>query len=202
MIIGNNFKKPLVKEEVLNESSLPIHACIVSLTPGRLRFRLTHQHRQPDKIEGIARTLTERLEIYRVRANADTGSITVFYAQEHLNFDDVCGILQDLGVMLLDVSEGGSTDIKGKSEAAAGIMSAVTDWNQRVARATDSAVDLRFLIPVAFGMLSVRQFIAKGLMLEAIPWYVLAWYAFDSFIKLHYTSEPQSHKTLQDIQRA
>ncbi|NEO29659.1 MAG: hypothetical protein F6K36_04255 [Symploca sp. SIO3C6] len=199
MIIGNNFKKLPVKEEALNNGSLPIHAYTVSKTPGRLRFRLTHKHRQPDKIEGIIRALKERLEIYRARANGDTGSITLFYAQEHLNFGDICAILRDLGVMLLDVSDRELVDTRGKSEAAAGIMSIVTDWNQRVARATDSTVDLRFLIPVAFGMLSVRQFIAKGLMLEAIPWYVLAWYAFDSFIKLHYTSDPHSKKTLKDI---
>jgi hypothetical protein len=31
----------------------------------------------------------------------------------------------------------------------------------------------------------MRQLMIKGLQLEVIPWYVLAWYAFDSFLKLN-----------------
>ena len=44
-------------------------------------------------------------------------------------------------------------------------------------------------------MLAMRQLIAKGWQLELIPWYVLAWYAFDSFIKLHSTNNVSKAKT-------
>jgi hypothetical protein len=48
-------------------------------------------------------------------------------------------------------------------------------------------VDLRFLFPLSLSLLALRQLLVKGWQLELIPWYVLAWYAFDSFIKLHPT---------------
>jgi hypothetical protein len=41
---------------------------------------------------------------------------------------------------------------------------------------------------VSFQMTSTldfRQLIIKGLQIDEIPWYSLAWYAFDSFVKLN-----------------
>ncbi|MFM6157086.1 MAG: hypothetical protein ACKO3K_19875 [Cuspidothrix sp.] len=69
--------------------------------------------------------------------------------------------------------------------AATGVRNAVFLLNKRVERATDGTVDLRFMFPLALGILSVRQLTIKGLQLDIIPWYVLAWYAFDSFLKLN-----------------
>ncbi|ACB54546.1 hypothetical protein cce_5200 [Crocosphaera subtropica ATCC 51142] len=61
--------------------------------------------------------------------------------------------------------------------------------NQGIRTASKSIVDLSFLIPFGFGLLAWRQLILKGWQLETIPWYVLAWYAFDSFIKLQRIDE-------------
>lgn len=194
MVVANNGKVEQKRQTDWGEENSSIHASVVSRTPGRLRLRVVPSHRQKDKIEGIASALKERLEIYRVRTNLASGSITVFHAQEHLSFENVCAILRDLGIIFLNITEGEPIDTTGKSEAAAGIMSTVTDLNKRVGLATDGTADLRVLIPITFGLLSLRQLFVKGLQFQIIPWYVLAWYAFDSFIKLHYTSDPYSKK--------
>ncbi|UZQ54483.1 DUF5132 domain-containing protein [Trichothermofontia sichuanensis B231] len=48
-------------------------------------------------------------------------------------------------------------------------------------------VDLKTLVPLGLGAIALRQLLTKGLQLDAIPWYVLLWYAFDSFVILNRT---------------
>ncbi|MGK7875339.1 MAG: HMA2 domain-containing protein [Xenococcaceae cyanobacterium] len=193
MVLENSKKIPQLTPELLEmeSESSPIHAHMVSQTPGRIRFRVAHLHREKHKMEPIAHALKECLEIYRVRTNVASGSITVFHAQEHSSFDDVRAILRDLGVIIRDITDVKSIATNGKSDAAAEVTNAAADLNQRVKRATNGVVDLRVLIPLGFSALALRQLLVKGLQIEIIPWYVLAWYAFDSFIKFHYSSEPQ-----------
>jgi hypothetical protein len=172
--------------------SVPIHAQIVSRTPGRIRLRVAHPHRQQHKIEPITKALKERLEIDRVKTNLKNGSITVYHGQGRRSFDDIKAVLKDIGVVFLEITESIPLPT-GKSQAATEVSNAVFDLNRRVKKATNGAVDLRFLLPLSFSALAIRQLLIKGLQLEIIPWYVLAWYAFDSFIKLHYTSDPESN---------
>ena len=191
MLITNNSKMPKLRETTPEIGSSPIYVELISQTPGRVRLRVAPEYRQSQDIEPLIKLLNERLEIYRVRANIHSGSITIFYAQDHINFEGVWAILQDLGVTFSPIPEQPRNSAQGQSDAAASVTYAVTHLNRRVRRATDGIIDIRFLIPLGFSVLAIRQLIVKGLMIEAIPWYVLAWYSFDSFIKLHYTSEPQ-----------
>ena len=61
----------------------------------------------------------------------------------------------------------------------------MVNFNKKFEQATSGEVDLRFLFPLGLSLLAVRQILVKGWQLELIPWYVLAWYSFDSFIKLN-----------------
>jgi len=79
----------------------------------------------------------------------------------------------------------------GQSETATGVMSAMAELNERVRWMTNGAADLRLLLPLGLGALALRQVLDKGFELEEIPWYTLAWYAFDSFVKLHNSGEVQ-----------
>lgn len=166
-----------------------IQAHIVSQTPGRIRMRVFHAHRQKQKVASIVSALKEKLAIYRVRANFHSGSITIFHSKEHLNSEDIRQILRDLGLIFHDMLEEPLMVTHGYSDASTEISRIAADLNQRVKRGTKGAVDLRFLLPLSFALLACRQLVVKGLQFEVIPWYVLAWYAFDSFIKLHDTGE-------------
>lgn len=160
----------------------PISTKVVSSTPGRLRLRVAHSHRQPEKMQRIAKALSANSHINQVKTNVHHGSIVINHDG---SLENVLATLKDLGIIFADITE-------GNTEAAAGVSSAVVDLNQRVKQSTHGAFDLRILFPVGLASLSVRQLFNKGLQLEVIPWYVLAWYAFDSFIKLHGTSQKQS----------
>jgi hypothetical protein len=177
---------PMAEESQINS---PIQAHIVSQTPGRIRIRVPPIHRQKQKLAPLVSALQEELAIYRVRYNIHSGGITIFHAQEHINSEEILNILQDLGVLLSDLLVKCPVSDNQNSHAAAEVSRVVVKLNQDVKKATQGVVDLRFLLPFSFAVLAVRQLIVKGLQFEIIPWYVLAWYSFDSFIKLHKIDE-------------
>ncbi|NMG20965.1 HMA2 domain-containing protein [Brasilonema bromeliae] len=177
----------VIAEKPIKKAFQPISTRIVSSTPGRLRLRIAQPHRQSGEMQRIANALQANPNINQVRTNIQNGSIIINHDGEHGSLDNVYATLRDLGIIFGDVA-------LGKSDAAAEVSNAVVDLNKRVRQATNNAVDLRFLFPLGLGMFSIRQLVTRGLQLEIIPWYVLAWYAFDSFIKLHAISQVQSSK--------
>ncbi|KAB8330503.1 hypothetical protein SD80_027925 [Scytonema tolypothrichoides VB-61278] len=177
----------VIAEKPIKKAFQPISTRVVSSTPGRLRLRVAQPHRQSGEMQRIANALQANPNINQVRTNIQNGSIIIHHDAENGSLDNVYATLRDLGIIFGDVA-------LGKSDAAAEVSNAVVDLNKRVKQATNNAVDLRFLFPLGLGMFSIRQLVTRGLQLEIIPWYVLAWYAFDSFIKLHAISQPQSSK--------
>ena len=179
-----------MKSTSLKKKDTPIHSHMVSLTPGRLRFKVDRKHRNREVMEPLTQALKSHLGVYDVRANPHSGSITVLHSPEHTDYDEIYATLKDLGVIFGNITG-------EKSEVAEDITSAIYDLNRRVKAATSGVVDLRLLMPLGLGVLAVRQLLAKGMQLDIVPWYVLAWYSFDSFIKLHYTSDPQQPREQQ-----
>jgi hypothetical protein len=189
-MLTNGYNTYNKMSEIINKTTFktppkPISTKVVSSTPGRLRLRVAHSHRQPEKMQRIANALSANSHINRVKTNVAHGSIVINHDGNDGSLEDVLATLKDLGIIFADVTE-------GNTEAADGVSSAVVDLNQRVKQLTHGAFDLRILFPLGLASLSVRQLLKKGLQLEVIPWYVLAWYAFDSFIKLHGTSQEES----------
>ncbi|HLP88015.1 MAG TPA: hypothetical protein VK184_05340 [Nostocaceae cyanobacterium] len=153
---------------------------IVSQTPGRLRLRVNHDHRQLAKIQRLIHILEGIPHVNQVRTNMNYGSIVI---NHHPNDDSLANIvetLKDLGIIFVGITQ-------GNTEASSSVSSAFVNLNQQLLLASGGVVDLRFLFPLGLGFLSLRQLILKGWQLELIPWYVLAWYAFDSYLKLHET---------------
>ncbi|WP_414566719.1 MULTISPECIES: DUF5132 domain-containing protein [unclassified Anabaena] len=73
----------------------------------------------------------------------------------------------------------------GKSVIAQDLENLMSDINADVNRMTNGVADLRLLAPLALGLFAIGQLIKQGLKFEEIPWYILAWFAFDAFIKLN-----------------
>jgi hypothetical protein len=158
---------------------MPLHIYVVSNTPGRLRFRVPREHRQPETLDAIADTLQAfSSQIQKVRTRAHTGSVTVYYAGDTNSFNGTMTSLQQFGLVVVDVPT-------GQSRASTLVSDTLTRANQWVEFKTEGAVDLRFLVPLVFGILALRQLLTRSPGLNTAPWYVMAWYAFDSFIKLN-----------------
>lgn len=176
---GSLTKMPKIQKQInFNTPSSPIATKVVSATPGRLRLRIAHPHRQSETMEYIANTLDAQHHVDEVRTNVNHGSIVIKYGGKSGDLSDVLATLEDIGIIFAEISEGGT-------EASTTVSTAVVDLNKRVRQATDGVVDIRFLFPLGLGILAIRKLMMKGLQFDIIPWYVLAWYSFDSFIKLH-----------------
>ena len=188
-MLTNSYGNPTKIAKVLEKASFkttakPISTKIISNTPGRLRLRISPPHRHPIEMQRITNILKAQSQIIQVRTNINSGSIIINHDGKNASLENVLTTLLDLGVTFADITE-------VNSEAAEDVKRAVINLNKRFEQATSGEVDLRFLFPLGLSMLAVRQILVKGLQLEIIPWYVLAWYAFDSFMKLNNPSQLQ-----------
>jgi hypothetical protein len=188
-VLTNSYGHPTKIAKVLEKASFkttakPISTKIISNTPGRIRLRISPPHRHPREMQSITNVLKAQSQIIQVRTNINSGSIIINHDGRNATLENVLTTLLDLGVTFADITE-------GNSEAAEDVKRAVINLNKRFEQATSGEVDLRFLFPLGLSMLAVRQILVKGLQLEIIPWYVLAWYAFDSFMKLNNPSQLQ-----------
>lgn len=172
------------------------HGRIVSHAPGRMRVRLLREHRDPEALAQIERELGGRPGVSSVTTDHRTGSILVKYDHLALAKDDVTSMLLDVGIVALDLigAEDAAEDLGEEraprgvaphSSGATSVLDAVTDLDHRISRLTGGKVDLKLLVPAGLGLLALRQIAQNGLGLGTVPGYVLLWYTFDSFYKLH-----------------
>ena len=169
-------------------------ATIVSDTAGRLRVRLRRSRRHPQDMATIRDRVCARSGIDGVDINPTTGSVTVSYDHTRRTRDDVVAMLKDVGVVFGEISGAGDTlsgvlsagkEGGGRSTTAQGIVGAVDDLDRRLSALTGRTLDLKLLFPAALGAFGLIKIARDGLQFGDIPGYVLLWYAFDSFYKLH-----------------
>jgi hypothetical protein len=153
---------------------------VVSAIPGRLRFRLPSDQRTAETMTEIS-TAFGASEVIDVQTSLQTGSVLVRYDPETVGFDELQGVFGNLGFTLVFDRE---LPVPVEAAPAARVVDAAERLNARVARAT-KGVDLRLLVPLGLGALSARQALNDAPGLRKAPWYILAWYAFDSFLKLN-----------------
>ncbi|CEJ46635.1 DUF5132 domain-containing protein [Umezakia ovalisporum] len=77
----------------------------------------------------------------------------------------------------------------GRSVVAQDLVNIMSDFNADVDRMTNGVVDLRLLVPLGLSLFAIAQLVKQGLRLEEISWYILAWFAFDSFVRLNNENE-------------
>ncbi len=151
------------------------HTSIVSSTPGRTRIRLSRKRRSPKEMVRLAKALEKSPEISSVEANLHTGTLIVYHKKESLH--EIRTALQDMGVVLMAAS--------GVEMPSPWLSEAISDLDTRLRLLTKNALDLKLLVPLGFGALAILQLLRRGLQIEGAPWYILAFFAFDSFIRLN-----------------
>ncbi|MBV9897428.1 MAG: hypothetical protein JO020_24985 [Chloroflexi bacterium] len=169
-------------------------ARVTSHSPGRLRVRLARGADQPHVLQSVKRHMEDRVGVGRVEVSHTTNSVLVHYDRHRHSFDDVLAMLRDVGVVVSQTAKALSEEDLGPapetSTTSAGIVSAVSDLDRRLAQMTGYQVDLRTIFPLTLGALGVLQLARRGVGLGDVPAYVLIWYAFDSFWKFHSHAEP------------
>lgn len=77
----------------------------------------------------------------------------------------------------------------GQSAVAKDLLNVMSDFDADVYNMTNGAADLRIILPLGLGFFAIKQLIKQGFKFDDIPWYILAWFAFDIFIKLNIKEE-------------
>jgi hypothetical protein len=171
-------------------------ARIVHVVPGRIRVKVNRD----DLTEHLGSLLQSALaampEIDEVRIQPRTGSVTIYYESTALDVPSLTDRLRTLNLLALDpLIDPADSGRRPLSETAAGIHRTFHGVDVRLSELTHGRWDLRSVVPFAFGALALRQFVADAGAFGAAPWYVLAWYAFDSFWKLN---EQRTNPTTAD----
>ena len=155
-------------------------ARVASAAPGRLRLRLPAGPEGRDRLAAAADALAGRVEVIRAEARWRTGSLVVEY--DPAAVEAVWSVLVELGLARPVATA--SRPAPGADPDAARVLAALSRANDLVARRTHGP-DLRTLVPVGLGMLALRQLVRGKQRLADAPWYVLAWYASETFQRFH-----------------
>lgn len=132
----------------------------------------------------------------QVSTDTRTGSALVVYDPRRFNVHTLVEILREVDEIFADLeapSLAGLQD-RGASDAAQAVHRGFSQANVSTLRATGGRMDLRMLFPVVLGGLAVGQLLRRRGGLGSAPWYVMAYYAFDSYVKLH-AADVRTEKT-------
>ena len=164
--------------EVQRTSDLPLAtARIASSVPGRLRLRLPASTEGRDRLAAAAGDLEADGELLIADVRPRSGSLVVRYDPAHSV--DVWVRLRELGLHVPDAPDDAGTAVVDPSTR---VITALKGLDAVVPRAA-AGHDLRTLVPLTYGLLAARQFVRGEQRLTEAPWYVLAWYASETFHK-------------------
>ncbi len=158
------------------------HTQIVSSTPRRTRIKVSRKRRNPKEMARLAEALRTSPEVSEVTTNLYAGTLIVHHKGKSLA--DIQAELKDLGVIAMAAT--------GMETSAQSLTDAVSDLENQLGPFMASILDLRLLVPLGFGALAALQLARRGLEMGAAPWYLLAYFAVESFVKLN---EPKENPT-------
>ncbi len=151
------------------------HTQIISHTPKRTRIRVSSKRRNPKEMARLVKALEASPKVDSVQTNLHAGTIVVYHKEEALS--DIKSEMKSLGVILLAAT--------GVETSAKSLTDAVSDLDGHLRSATKGLLNLKLLVPVGFGALAVLQLARRGFEITGAPWYLLAYFAFESFNRLN-----------------
>jgi hypothetical protein len=133
----------------------------------------------------LAEALRASPKVNSVQTNLHAWTIIVHHKQDALT--DIKEQLKDLGVILMAAA--------GVEVSAGSLTDAVSRLDMRLCSATKGLLSLKLLAPAGFGALAVLQLARRGFEIGAAPWYLLAYFAFESYVRLNGTTEQCSEES-------
>jgi hypothetical protein len=129
----------------------------------------------------LARALESFPRISSVETNLHAGTLIVHHRKEAI--EDIRSALKDMGVVLMAAT--------GVEITAQSLTDAISDLDGRLSAVTGGALNLKLLVPLGLGALAVLQLARRGLQIEGAPWYILAYFAYESFMRLNSADEKE-----------
>jgi len=129
----------------------------------------------------LAKALETFPQVSGVEANLHAGTLVVHHKKEAIA--DIRSALEDMGVVLMAAS--------GVEMPAQSLTDAISDLDGRLSAASKGVLNLKLLVPLGLGALALVQLARRGLQIEGAPWYILAYFAFESFMRLSSADEKE-----------
>ncbi|RUT01793.1 hypothetical protein DSM106972_064160 [Dulcicalothrix desertica PCC 7102] len=165
------------------------HTQVVSTTPGRTRLRVSNKRRNQEEMERISTSLQAPRFINSVEYNHKTGSILVHHDTHEHALEAIKDIMKNLGIVFADVTGASELVQVNDEKEGSDLPSAIYNLNQEIRQLTNGLVDLRFVLPLGLFALGLMQLQVYGLQLELMPWYLLIYFAFETFVKLNFNQQ-------------
>lgn len=126
-----------------------------------------------------------------------TGSILLKHTDEPGIIEKLMVSFEEAGNLFLSVmmeDEGPDSELSIVSKF---LKDSLGTANMNVSRSTRGFIDLRMMVPLGFLGAAVWKMRGTKEWLLEVPPYVLLWYAWDSYMKLHHTKPP--HELIQEV---
>lgn len=147
---------------------------LASAVPGRIRLRaIDPAGRQ--RLGSLADELGSWPDVTGVQVRDQSSSLVVRFAPE-----DATAVADRLLELGLHQRPSGAPPVSRGPATA--IQAATSTANRAVGRRL-GGTDLRVLVPLGLGVLAARRAMSGDHRLADAPWYVLAWYASETFWK-------------------
>ena len=164
-------------------AAIPEKVYLEHWMPGRARLRVP-KPRTPARVRHVAGRAGSMRRVKAVTTNAATGSLLLTLAVD----DPIDLVIEDMRLAGLEVIaplRPQIASVQTQSTGAAVVRRVLSTCNARLHVATNGHFDMRVAVPTIYALLAIRNLRRRrGRLLDA-PWYQLAWWAFDSFFKLH-----------------
>jgi len=164
---------------------------VVHRLPHRTRIRMPKVHRTRGKMEKMGDRLRQIDGVKDVQVDHRTGSILLKHTDDPGIIESLMASLEDAGDLFLSVmmeEEGPESELSIVSRF---LKETLGSANTNVARSTRGFIDLRMMVPLGFLSAALWKMRGTKEWLVEVPPYVLLWYAWDSYMKLHHTRPPQ-----------
>jgi len=162
-----------------------------------MRIRVPSAKGNPQALEDIRRNLASVAGVSTVEVNEAIGTLTIFYdhtqhvdferhlaneqSQEHVSLECAAPKLDDLS-HIEDLLTKEAEFLAGHSHTAHVLMDFVNQIDRGIKQATDNAVDLKVIAPLA---LAAGVFFELGIAAATPVWLTLSLFSFNHFIDLH-----------------
>jgi hypothetical protein len=169
----------------------PIH--VVHRTRHRFRLKLSPEDRSPARMAALRARLESTPGVVGTQVNPQTGSILVQHEGNVLLED----LLERAGLtenVLVDAFPPRLREqVRSEaSQVAQGLADFFFQADAELSRATGGWLDLKMTIPLGLLGAGVWRLAAEGAGILEVPPYLLLWWSFDTFVKLH---QPQIERT-------
>ncbi len=166
---------------------------IVHRTNRRFRLKPPAAGRSAARLAWLRSRLDATPGVTHTEVNAETGSILVHHDASTTLEDllEQAGLSED--VLLEGLPPRLRAQVRGEaSHLAQRLTDRFFEADAQLSRATDGWLDLKMAVPLGLLSAGVWRLLAEGFSVLEVPPYLLVWWGFDTFVKLH---QPQIERT-------